>query len=967
MKRIYLLVVLILAVAMTACSKYSYEKYSGDDTKTRIYTLSNGLKVYLSQNHDEPKVSTIIAVRVGSKNDPIETTGLAHYFEHLMFKGTKQFGTSDYEKEEPLLDEIEALFEVYRTKTDPAERKAIYAKIDSVSQEAAKYFIPNEYDKLMSAIGSEGTNAWTSYDETCYVETIPANQIENWAMIESDRFQNAVIRGFHTELETVYEEYNMGLTSDIRKAFEKVLSLCFPDHAYGMHSVIGFQDHLKNPSITNIKNYFKTYYVPNNIAICMSGDFEFDSTIAIIDKYFGQIAPNENLPEVEEYTPRKFTEIKSAEVLGLESPMVIVAWPTEGVRSKDATVAEVAQNILSNGKCGLVDTDINYAQKTLGASSFNETLCDAGATMLLGMPKEGQTLEEVRDLLLAEVEKLRNGEFDEELLSSIVANLKRTKMNEAESASAVAHIQCSYFINGLDWSDYVESIEKTSKVTKEDVVRWAQENLPLDAYAVVYKREGVDTNIKKIEKPQITPIPTNRDLHSEYLESVQQKEVKPIEPLFLDFDKDMTVTKMNGNIDVLYKKNETNKLFSLIYLFDTGREQNPVLNFASDYIVYLGTENKTSEELKRELYEIACDVNLSVSSDRTYMVVSGLDENMEKAMAIAESYFTCLKGNDDVLAQLKGDAIRERMNSKTNQRACFSRLVNYVTYGPELIKASVLSNEALMKLTSEELLSEISKLASCQHQVLYYGPRKMGEVVKTLNKDHFVADELIPLVRIKKQKRAYNESSVVLAHYDAKQIYYNQYSCKESDLLPFEKRGICSVYNNYFGGSMNAIVFQEMREARGLAYSANANFSAPLDPGILNSYSAFIATQNDKMAQAIEAFDEIIEDMPVSEPAFDLAKSSMIASIASQRTTKEQVLWSYVSMKDWGLEGDFYKDLYKQLESVTLEDVVKFQQENVKGRKYVYSILGDEKDLDMNYLHKLGPVKIVSLEEIFGY
>ena len=298
MKRVFLLVAAaVLSLVVTSCSKYRYEEVADDPLHSRIYTLDNGLKVYMTVNGEAPRIQTYIAVRVGSKNDPLETTGLAHYFEHLMFKGTKSFGTQDYEAERPMLDEIERLFEVYRTTTDADERRAIYARIDSVSQEASKLAIPNEYDKLMSAIGAAGTNAFTSYDMTVYTEEIPSNQIDNWAKIQSDRFANAVIRGFHTELETVYEEYNMSLTSDSRKMLDSLMVALYPHHPYGMHTVLGTQEDLKNPSITNIKNYYKTYYVPNNMAICLSGDFDPDRMIATIDKYFGGLKPNPELPE----------------------------------------------------------------------------------------------------------------------------------------------------------------------------------------------------------------------------------------------------------------------------------------------------------------------------------------------------------------------------------------------------------------------------------------------------------------------------------------------------------------------------------------------------------------------------------------------------------------------------------------------------------------------------------------------
>lgn len=319
----------LLTTACTDSSGYTYETVKNDPLKTRIYTLDNGLKVYMSVNKAEPRIETYIAVKVGGKNDPSETTGLAHYFEHLMFKGTQQFGTSNYEAEKPLLDQIEQLFEVYRKTTDDAERAAIYRQIDSISYEASKYAIPNEYDKLMSAIGALETNANTSMDRTVYIENIPSNQIENWARIQADRFKNVVIRGFHTELETIYEEKNMSLTDDNRKVYTTIGEVLYPNHPYGKQSVLGTQEHLKNPSITNVKNYHTQYYVPNNMAILLSGDFDPDQMIATIDKYFGDMQPNENIPQLAFEPEAPITKPIVKEVYGPDAANVTLAWRTD--------------------------------------------------------------------------------------------------------------------------------------------------------------------------------------------------------------------------------------------------------------------------------------------------------------------------------------------------------------------------------------------------------------------------------------------------------------------------------------------------------------------------------------------------------------------------------------------------------------------------------------------------------------
>ena len=967
MKRFGLFIVAVVALLLTSCGNH-YETVKGDKTATRIYTLDNGLKVYMSVNKEQPRLQTMIAVRVGSKNDPAETTGLAHYFEHLMFKGTDKFGTQNYEAEKPLLDEIERLFEVYRATTDEAERKAIYAKIDSVSQEASKYAIPNEYDKLMQAIGADGTNAWTSFDETNYVEDIPSNQIENWAKVQSERFANAVIRGFHTELETVYEEYNMGLTKDAWKVSDKIFELAFPNHPYGTQTTIGKQEHLKNPSITNIKNYYKTYYVPNNMAICMAGDFNPDEAIAIIERYFGSLKPNNELPKVAEYTPTRFTEVQSADVYGLESESIAIAWPLEGARSEGALVGTILADVLSNGgNCGLIDTNLLQEQKVLNAAGGVMFLSDAGMVILEGEPKQGQSLEEVRDLLLAEVAKLRKGEFDEALLKSIIANYRRGEMAELESNFALAYKMEAAFINGLEWADVATELDRAATITKEDIVKWANENLPESGYCIVYKRQGEDKSQKKIEKPTITPISANRDAQSDYLAAMQSVEVEPIAPVFVDYERDLGRTNMDNGVEVLYKRNTTNELFSLTRLYDFGTSTIKSMALSADYMELLGTADKSAEQIQRELYDLACSFSISVSGEKTYVTISGLSENMDKALKIVDDYIANVEGDEEVLREVKRDAQQERINAKTSQQANFQRLQSYCLYGPQYIRQRTMSNKELNNVGSEELLSNIKQLPTINHRVLYYGPLTITDLVSSLYMTQKSGVELKELKSEPQPSKGVEVPNVLFAQYDAKQVYYMQYSCRNEDKYDLAKSPVANLYNSYFSGGMNAIVFQEMREARGLAYSAYSYLASGKMPHHPYYFYAFIATQNDKVQQAVEAFDEIIEEMPRSEAAFELAKSGMLANIESKRTTKQDILWSYIEAEKFGLTEDINKTIYNGTKALTLDDVVKFQQEFIKGRPYTYCILGDKNDLDMRYIRSLGKVKFLSQEEIFGY
>ena len=963
MKRILTLMLGAMALLTISCSQY--ETVKNDPMKARIYTLDNGMKVYMSVNNEEPRIQANIAVRVGGKNDPSETTGLAHYFEHLMFKGTPNYGTSDYAAEKPLLDEIEALFEVYRITEDEAERAAIYHKIDSISYLASDYFIPNEYDKLMSFIGSEGTNAFTSTDMTVYVEEIPSNQFENWARIQADRFMNPVLRGFHTELETVYEEKNMSLTEDFSKALETLDGMLFPDHPYGQQTVLGTQEHLKNPSITNIKNYHKTYYVPNNIAICLCGDFNPDQMIKVIEKYFGQMKPNENLPEVSFTTSSVIETPIEKDVYGLDAEAIMIGWKYPGARSEDALIAEVAANVLYNGSAGLIDLNVNQQQTILGAIGMSYSRPDAGELILLGNPKQGQTLQEVRDILLEEVAKLRNGEFDESVLSGTINNMKLSQMKSLEDNGSRANMFVQSFINGTDWKDEVRAIERMQEITKEDIVEWAGRYLGANNYAAVYKRMGEDKDVIKVTAPKITPIKSNRDKMSTFLEEITSTEVKPIEPAFIDYTTALSQYEVDG-LNVLYVQNEVNEIAELSYRFHTGTQNDPALSLASDYLSYLGTPTRSAEEIAQEMYQLACSFQIYTGASATNIYVEGLSENMDAAMTIVEDLIYNAVPDEDILANLKADMFKERADAKLNQGLCFSALQNYIFLGKDFIKRTTLTDKEIEALTSEELLGKIRSLMKCSHEVSYYGPATEDELSTLIRTNHRITEDLKPLEISYPVAVSTPTSKVYLAPYDAKQIYYLQYSNNE-EKLDLASDAQIRLYNEYFGGGMNSIVFQEMREARGLAYSALGRLLEPEHKDDCYKYFAFIATQNDKMQTAIEAFDEIINDMPESETAFSIAKESLTTQYRTERITGRSILRSYKTDREMGINESRSKKIYENLSQLTLEDIKNTQKKWVEGRTYSYGILGDIESIDTKYLKTLGPVEILTLEDIFGY
>ncbi|HNX22332.1 MAG TPA: pitrilysin family protein, partial [Bacteroidales bacterium] len=504
MKKIKFLFILLLSFvtisAAFAQKTYKYETAPNDPLNARIYTLDNGLKVYLSVYKDAPRIQCYVSVRAGSKNDPKETTGLAHYFEHMMFKGTPRMGTTNWEKESALINQIEDMFEIYRVTTDQTQRNAIYKQIDSLSYEASKFAAPNEYDKIMKFIGSQGTNAGTSNDYTVYIENIPSNQLENWAIVQADRFEMPILRLFHTELETVYEEKNMSLTNDSRKSNDKLMTLLYPNHPYGQQTTLGEPEHLKNPSMKNIRKFFDTYYVPNNMAIILSGDFDYDEAIAIIDKQFGHLK-SKPVPVFVVKPEIPTNQPTIAEVTGLEAEFFRMAFRIDQpANSKEIYLLNMVSQILYNGKAGLLDLNINQKQLAGSVAAFSYVLCDNSSLAFYGKPKEGQNMKEVRNLILEQIELLKQGKFDDALLTAAIDNMRLSEMRQLESNEARVRMMSNAFLNNIPWDMASQSINMYSKITKKDIIDFANKYFK-DNYFIVYKQQGTPPEVDKVNKP----------------------------------------------------------------------------------------------------------------------------------------------------------------------------------------------------------------------------------------------------------------------------------------------------------------------------------------------------------------------------------------------------------------------------------------------------------------------------------
>lgn len=947
----------------TDANGFSYETTTNEPTGLRLYTLDNGLKVYLGKNEEEPKIQTLIAVRAGSTYDPADNTGLAHYLEHMVFKGTDEIGTQDWEAEKVLIQEISDLYEEHKAETDPEKKKAIYQKIDEVSQEASKISIANEYDKMVGSLGAEGTNAFTSSEQTVYVNKIPANELDKWLDVESERFSQVVLRLFHTELEAVYEEFNRGQDSDGRKQYFAVLEGLYPNHPYGTQTTIGTSEHLKNPSMVAINNYFDTYYVPNNMAVIMVGDLDFEETIKKVNDAFGGYEAKEVTHPTFPAEP-EITEPVVKEVYGPTAESIYVAFRTEGIGTKQEQMVTLIDYLLANSAAGLIDLNLNQQQKVQRASSFTNFDNDYGMHILYGMPKAGQSLDEVKDLLLGELDKIKKGEFDEWLIDAVVNDLRKSRIQQYENNSATAYAYLGAFIGRQDWEDRIKFLDGMKAITKQEVVDFANAHYG-NNYVAAYKRQGKDENIVKVENPGITPIQVNRDKQSDFLAEFNKTESPALKPQYVDYQDAIKSTETANGLDVQYVVNENNDLFNLNVIFDMGSDNDKELSLAAGYLDYLGTDKYSPEEMKKEFYKVGVSYSVFASSDKTYISLSGLKENLPKGLELLQHLWDNAVANQEAYDKYVESIAKGREDGKKQKgNILFNGLMNYGKYGENSRLRDIYTIEELQNKSPEDLVQKVKDLQDYKQRIFYYG-KDVDAAKKAIAENLKVSEDL----KEYPEAVAYNEKET------GGNVYFVDYDMVQSEMVFLakgeefdpEKLAATSLFNTYFGSGLSSIVFQEIRESKSLAYSAYSAYQSASEKGDPNYVMAYIGTQANKMPEAVDAMMELMTNMPEAQDQFNAAKEATLKKIAADRITKANIFWSYERLKKRGMTEDNRKAMYDAIQSMELADLKSFFNENIKGENYNILVIGNKKDANFEALNKLGEVQELDVDYLFNY
>lgn len=948
-------------------SSYSYRTTEGDPLQVREYTLKNGLKVYLSVNKEKPRIQTQVSVRAGGKNDPSHATGLAHYLEHLLFKGTSRLGTIDYAKEKVELDKIRNLYEVYRLTKDSIQRDSIYHRIDSISTVASKYACLSEFDQAHATLGANGTNAYTTHDNTSYITNIPSNQLEDWLKLESERFSDPVIRLFHTELEAVYEEKNRSQDNHFRQQYYALLRELFKEHNYGQQTTIGTIEHLKNPSIVEIEKFFHHYYVPNNMAIILSGDFNPDSAIAKIDKYFGAFEPS----PVNEYRFGAEKPIAAPIEKTIKAPdasSLLMAYRLPKAGSREVYLAKMLDMILNNSKAGLIDLNINQQQKAVGVYSGINEGTDYSYHILGGSPTKGQSLKELKELILDQLEIVKKGEFPDWLMPAIINDFKVRELSGLTSnENRVSSINES-FVHGLDWSESAKEIDVLSEITKQEIIDFVNGPFYKNNYVAIYKEQTDEVlERQKVAKPEITPLDIPQENQSEYLkEFISKNNPKPIEPNFIDFKNEIQIREIKEGVKLHYCQNESDELFSLSLIYPVGSYHNSKLSLAAQQAKLLGTSKYSSTELSQEMYKIGMSYSIGVGQKETSVVLSGLTSQLDTSFRLLNHILFDLQPDQNVMNGLIQKTLQVRENSIRNPKSLlWTGLQNYAVYGEKSPLKDQLSNMELQNLRSADLLSEFKNLFNFKPQVLFYGETNSEEIGEMLTSSKLISGSITESPKMDYLRKSMDETKIYVLDYDLKQ----------SEILllskgtPFKKSELAAntVFNEYYGGGMSSVVFQEIREKKALAYQAFAIHTTAKDTVKPQYTYGYLGCQTDKTLEAIESMLDVLNNMPKDSVKFAQSVSSIRQQLASSRTTRASKLSSFWANKQLGFEESKNEIVYDSIDKLLLDDIVKFHAENISENKYTIVIVSNLKDLDLKSFSNIGAIEIVEVGDLYPY
>jgi predicted Zn-dependent peptidase len=950
-------------IAALLCFSLGIFGQDANPTHVIVRKLSNGMTVWLNEDHAQPKVFGAVVVKAGAKDCP--NTGIAHYFEHILFKGTDHIGTVDYDKEKPWLDSISARYDELAATKDAARRLQIQRDINQLSQRAADYAIPNEFGDLISTYGGTGLNAYTSLDETVFHNSFAPQYLSQWCQLNSERLLNPVFRLFQGELETVYEEKNMYADNMGREAVDHAQARLFDGTPYAS-TIIGSTENLKNPRLSEMRTFFEHYYVAGNMGLILTGDIRADSIMPLLEQTFGRLRAG----EAPRQAPFQFKTLRADDVLKLKVPIPIVKAagyvfraPTEHDADYDAF--HLAMALLSNNsQTGLLDSLTNE-NKVMGAQALSMELKEtavAGFGYVPNLPFG--TRKKADRLCWAQINKLEIGDFSQQTLDALKMDDRRNVLQSLENMDSRKSLLINAFSHGLDWnSDVLGRSERIKAVTKADVMRVARKYFGSD-YQKLVKTFGHYPK-DKVSQPGYTPVhPTNAGKKSAYAQELARQPFLQVAPKLVDFAHDVSTRQLSPLVTLYTARNPVNDLFQLQLIYHKGSRQDRQLEAAANYLDAIGTDSLTRHKFNKALQDVGARLSFSANDRQFVITLSGFDQHLRDALALLHHFIGHAKANSKMFHDL---ITSQKMEEKTffkDNTTIADAVFERVAYGDSSSYLTHLSTAELKKIDGEQLLRSFRNVLSEELSIVYSGRLSDEQVEQAVRHDvpidlvsHHHEDVSRPLMK-------YAEPVVYVYDYpDARQNVLGTY--EQLPAAPTEEaRARMGLWGHYFGSGMSSLLFQNIREFRAYAYYA---YGYQMLPSLLlhgdrpTAYVTRLGTQADKSMLALSALDSLFIDMPVRETNIAAAKQQMLNDINNSYPNFRRIGQYVAGSRLEGYTDDSDRPATQILPTLGIGDVTDFYAQKVKGVPHAWIIVGNKRTLDKNRLARYG--RIIELKK----
>lgn len=954
---------LLVLLAMTAVTFPSF----GQGLKA--FKLKNGLSVYIWEDNTKSDVFGIVGVRTGSVNDPTEYTGLAHYLEHVMFKGTDKISTLDWAAEEPIYKEIIAKYDAMAEEVDPVKKEAIGKEINELTIKTGKVSVSNEFSNLMESMGGKDVNAGTSFDLTFYHNSFPAYQINKWLEISSQRFINPVFRTFQAELETVYEEYNRAKDNPGRVQNEFILGKAFEGHPYS-RSVIGLPEHLKNPRLSKLIQYYEDWYTPENMVLILVGNVNASQVSGRIAAAFGRL-PKKATPERKTYPNLDIKgRTQHTAKIGMY-PSVSMVYKGVPKGHPDEKPLEIAMSLLNNGsRTGVLDKLVIDGELS-SSSAYPMILREQGRCIINCIPlydenqRRFESNKSAEKKALKAIEQIAKGNVEDWVVDAIKANMCRDFDLSMESNDSKGMNLLDVFINEAELSTLLNYKEEVMAINIDDIKRVAKEYLS-ENYLALYVEKGKLDKSDKIKKPGYKPIEPPVGQQSLYAQQFKNMPIGTVTESFMNFS-DVQSRKINDRSKLFYTQNPENNVFSLTLKYGVGEREFPKLGIAADLMNNAGIMGAYEpQELKKEFSKLNATCSVYATDDYLYITMRGYEETLPAACQLLSRQILMPKLDDKQLSRIKGSILGSRQQRKDNVQVLANALNNYIRYQDKSDYISELTDKQIYELQISELTGDINRASNYETEIYYTGTMPFDNVYDVLSKN-------LPLVANEKptnspQVKAFapvEENTVYfLPNSDAEQaqIFFFMPTAnydKKDDVLR-------DAFYQYFSGSFNGLVLSELREKRSMVYTAYGAVGTPALLGFPSYFIGNIGTQNDKALEALTIYMDLLRNMPKNPDRMENIKSYLRQEALTTHPDFRSKAQVFQSIKRMGYDQDPAVENVPKIDTLTFEDLVKYYEANIKDKPIAIGIMGNPKDINVDELKKFGKVVRLTDKKLFN-